>query len=125
MIGNEKKGSAVSSATEWEIPADLTLEGQDAARVIREFLVEKKMTDAGGGGRFYSPQEWEDRGESYGRGSVLIVTHDGGDHAPAFNWDYEAYGLMEELRQRLLKVGAYAEQCTSWYSAIHLTEDVK
>lgn len=103
------------------IPAFLSRKGTRAAKEIVKFLTEKGLTDHGGGGRFYSPQEWEERGEEYGTKSLLIVVHDGGDHAPAFNWDYEAYGLMEELRVRLAGIGVYAEQCTSWYSAIYPT----
>lgn len=113
------------SSNQWPVPTGVTKPGRDAARVISEFLTEKGLTDHGGGGRFYSPKEWRDRGESYGTGSLLIVTHDGGDHAPAFAWDYEAYSLMEELRERLMKVAVYAEQCTSWYSAIYPTGAVK
>jgi len=111
--------------TDWPIPARLSSRGRAAAEEILAFLREKDMTDHGGGGRFYSPQEWEDRGEEYGLGSLLVVTHDGGDHAPAFNWDYEAYDLMEELRLRLQKIGVYVEQCTSWFSAIYPTQKPK
>lgn len=105
----------------WEIPAGLTKKGREAATVIVDFLKEKGLTDHGGGGKFYTPKEWRKRGECYGTNSLLIVTHDGGDHACAFNWDYEAYSVMEELTQRLAKIGVYVEQCTSWYSAIYST----
>jgi hypothetical protein len=103
----------------WPIPADLSPKGRKAAKAILAFLTENDMTDHGGGGKFYSPQEWEDRGEDYGTKSLLIVTHDGGDHASAFNWDYERYDVIEDLRLRLKEIGVYAEQCTSWYSAIY------
>ncbi len=90
-----------------------------AAEAILAFLREKNLTDHGGGGKFYGPEEWEDRGEDFGTGALLIVIHDGGEHAPAFNWDYEDYNLVEELRRSLEKVGVYVEQCTSWYSAVY------
>lgn len=105
----------------WDIPNGLTRKGREAATLIRDFLREKDITETGGGGRFYTPREWRDRGEKYGTESLLIVTHDGGDHAPAFNMDYLAYELMEELRVRLSAIGVFPEQCTSWYSAIYPT----
>lgn len=103
----------------WAIPADISADGRRAAEAIRDFLVEKGLDYHGGGGAFYSPQQWRDRREQYGLNSLLIITHDGGDHAHAFNYDYEGYELIEELRQRLALVGMYAEQCTSWYSSVH------
>lgn len=109
----------MSTTTEWTVPAGLTPKGREAATVIEKFLKEKGLLDAGGGGKFYSPRDWAERGEEYGTTSVLVVTHDGGDHAPAFSWDYEAYDLVEELRVRLAEIGCFAEQCTSWYSAIY------
>ena len=112
---------AVSVETEkqWPIPDGLSAKGLAAARAIREFLEEKDATYHGGGGKFYTPEEWEDRGEEYGLRSLLIITHDGGDHAPAFNIDYEAEELQEELTERLRSVGVYPQLCTCWYSAIY------
>jgi hypothetical protein len=75
--------------------------------------------DGGGCRTFYTPAEWRERGESYGRDSVLIVVHDGGDAAAAFSWDYECHNLRESLSDKLAAMGLYAEQCTSWYSAIY------
>ena len=109
----------MSTVTHWAIPSELCAKGRDAAAVIVAFLKKRDMSDPCGGGRFYTPDEWEERGEQYGIGSLLIITHDGGEHAPAFNWDYEAYDLMEELRQELSKIDVYVEQCTSWFSAIY------
>ena len=109
-------------STTWDIPKKgLTSKGREAAVAILDFLIEKGSTEHGGGGRFYTPSEWRDRGEAYGTASLLIVVHDGGDHAPAFNYDYEDYVLMEEMRERLATIGVYSEQCTSWYSAIYPT----
>jgi hypothetical protein len=105
---------------QWPIPTGLPRKGRLAAKLILEFLAEKGLTDHGGGGKFYSPKEWRERGESYAQGSQLVITHDGGDHACAFNYDYEAYALMEELRGRLQPHGIYIEQCASWFSAVYL-----
>lgn len=110
---------SIETTRNWPIPAALSDQGNTAAQVILEFLEEKGLTYHGGGGKFYSPQEWVDRGEQYGTRSVLVVTHDGGDHAVAFNIDYGAYALQEELTQRLGAHRLYVEQCTSWYSAVY------
>ncbi|MFZ2177637.1 MAG: hypothetical protein WAW17_27135 [Rhodococcus sp. (in: high G+C Gram-positive bacteria)] len=106
-------------ANNWPIPTDLTPHGRESAELIHTFLVEKGITDHGGGGHFYSPTEWDERGEKWGLNSLLIITHDGGDHAAAFNLDYGAEELVEALRKRLRSIGVYVEQCSSWYSAVH------
>ncbi len=103
----------------WPIPADLCEDGQQAANAIREFLAEHGLTHHGGGGKFYSPDQWADRGELYGTTSLLVVTHDGGDHACAFNLDYEQYELHQLLQDKLKTHGMFVEGCTCWYSAVH------
>jgi hypothetical protein len=109
----------MNADSQWPIPDDLSPLGRRAAETIVAFLTEHDATHHGGGGRFYSPAEWRDRGEEYGTESLLIVTHDGGAHAPAFNLDYEQYEFQEELKIRLEEIGVYPEQATSWYSSIH------
>ncbi|ULD38842.1 hypothetical protein [Rhodococcus qingshengii] len=106
-------------ANDWPIPAGLSKEGKEAANVIHTLLVEKGLTEHGGGGRFYSPQEWADRGEQCGLSALLVITHDGGDHAAVFNSEYGGDALMEELRERLHQLNLYAEACTGWYSAVY------
>lgn len=106
-------------AHDWPIPVGLDSRGKAAAETILQFLTDKGLLDHGGGGKFYSPEEWADRGEEYGLSSLLIITHDGGDHAAAFNPDYEAYALMEALRAQLQTINMFPEQCTSWYTSIH------
>jgi len=59
------------------------------------------------------------RGESYGRDSLLVVVHDGGEVAPYFNLDYCQHGSWEAMDAHLRKHGVYAESCTSWYTAIY------
>ncbi len=107
------------SNNEWPLPNGLSTSGRRAAEAIHEFLATKDLEYHGGGGRFYSPAQWRDRGERYGLSSLLIVTHDGGDHAGAFNLDYEQYALNNELTQWLRDNGFWMEQCTSWYTAIY------
>lgn len=78
--------------------------------------------ESGGCQVFHTPEEWAARGEEYGHGSVLVVVHDGGDHAPYFNWAYGAAQAREELNKAMDEIGFYANQCTGWYSAIYRQE---
>jgi hypothetical protein len=87
------------------------------AKLINAFLDERGQNDTGN--KMYSPKVWEERGEDYGTNSLLIITHDGGNHAPFFSHDYSADAAMEDLRSYLEDRGVYVEQCTSWYSAIY------
>ena len=74
----------------------------------------------GGGCRaFYTPKEWENREELYGLTSELIVCHDGGDLSCYFNYDYSCYEHVDKMNAALERFGYYAEQCTSWYTAIY------
>jgi len=75
---------------------------------------------SGGGCKaFHTPQEWQAREEEYGLQSELIIVHDGGDLAPCFNYDYMSYEHREAVNVKLESAGYYAEQCTSWYTAIY------
>lgn len=107
------------SDTDWPIPSGLCPAGRKAAETLSDFFVEMHIADHGGGGRFYSPAQWRDRGEQYGLGSVLIVTHDGGAHADAFWTDNGYFNLNEALIERLNSRGFWYEGCTSWYSAVY------
>ena len=92
---------------------------RQAREVVEEVLRRHDLTVPEYPRVFWAPGEWRERGELYGLNSVLVVTHDGGDHAPWFSWDYGYYGLIEEMRRALEACGLFAEQCTSWYSAIY------
>ena len=113
--------SDATTSTQWPIPEGLSPLGRQAAETIVAFLTEHNRTFHGGGGTFYTPQQWAERGERYGTESTsqLVIVHDGGDHAAAFNWDYDEPAFREALRARLDPLGVYPEQCTSWYSAIY------
>lgn len=106
-------------------PAELTEEGNSAYQAVFSLLKERDSLDTGGCTTFYSPQEWEARGESYGRGSVLIVVHDGGSVAPFFNFDYGNYDKIDEMQDALSAVGLWAEACTNWYTAIYPVRKVE
>lgn len=103
------------------IPEDLSDFGKQIAKRIIDVADNSIDPICGGGYRaFYSPESWRKRGEEYGKGAELIVVHDGGDLAPYFNHDYDCYPAVEEMDKALSRLGAYAEQCTSWYTAIYL-----
>jgi hypothetical protein len=102
-----------------DIPKGLSPEGKRAAEAIVAFLTENEATSTGGCRVFYTPEQWADRREAYGLKALLIVVHDGGDHAPYFNLDYCQYVAWEEMNTNLRLHGVYAEQCTGWYSAIY------
>ena len=91
---------------------------------IAKAIVKRLGADADGGGcqAFYSPKQWAARGEEYGLKASLIVVHDGGAAAPYFNMDYCDYKNQEQMIEALSKIGYWAEQCTSWYTAIYEDE---
>ena len=72
-----------------------------------------------GSGPCMSGKDWKARGELYGHTAVLVVCHDGGLLAPYFNGDYECYSLVDKMNAALEAIGAWAEPCTSWYTAIY------
>jgi hypothetical protein len=91
-------------------------------QLIAKAVLRVLPRDATGGGcqAFYSPDEWAKRsGEEYGRDSLLVLVHDGGDLAPHCNLDYCNYKAHEKLYKSLRKLGLFVEQCTGWYSAIY------
>ena len=105
---------------DFNIPNDLNPDGKKAAKAILALLTTELTSPSGGGlPAFYTPEEWLNRGEDYGQGSVLIVCHDGGDQARFFDLAYCQYDAHERMRAHLEQLGLYAEQCTGWYSAVY------
>lgn len=108
---------------------DLPEDASPAAARVHEAIM-AVLNDApyelstGGGRAFYTPEEWRARGEQYGRESVLIVVHDGGDHAHYFNPDYEGHHAKSIMDKALDKIGCYAEPCTCWYTAVYQDQEV-
>lgn len=96
--------------------------GELAHETLMRFFEKHGLLYSGGQKVFYTPEEWRAKGEPYGQKAVLVVCHDGGAHAPAFNWDYGDTKLVEALRQELEAVGLYVEGCTCWYSGIYPIE---
>lgn len=106
---------------DFAMPEGLTEDGQTAWKAIVTLLMsEDPRMSTGGCKAFRSPQfHLETQGEKYGKGSVLIVVYDGGDHRPYFTLDAECYDLVERMQQVLSAVGFYVEECTGWYAAVY------
>jgi len=106
-----------------EIPTGLSKLGRKAAHCILETMgakdIEKSGFTTGGCKLFYSSKEWRERGESYGRNSILVVVHDGGDAFNWFNQDGGCFALTDKMDEELGKIGCYAEPCTGWYTAVY------
>lgn len=106
------------------IPEGLTNDGKRAAKIIRDYLVANELTWAESD-LFMAPQQWADRGEGYGEGSVLILLHETGDAGEALSYDMAAYAPrpyyhLEKLRQILADAGFFSEQMYSWSSAVYV-----
>ena len=105
-----------------KMPEGLSAAGQLAYNQIMVILQRQNRTDTGGCKTFYSPAEWNARGEDYGLKSELIVVYDGGDVSGFFNYDDEQYGSIDEMSEALQQSNLFSEQCTNWYSAIYKGE---
>lgn len=93
---------------------------KELCEAILQAASAKDGTISDGGCRaFYTPDEWADREELWGKDAELIVVHDGGDFAPCFNADYGNYPLMRKMAQALERLGYYSEPCTCWYTGIY------
>lgn len=113
------KDLEVHPEQDFQIPEGLSAKGKKAAHVIIAELKRQGRFCAGGCKVFYSPKEWKERGEQYGLKSILVVVHDGGDHAGCFNMDYEQYKSCEEMQEALNAIGCFVETATCWYSAVY------
>jgi hypothetical protein len=104
-----------------EIPEGLSDLGRKAAETIlkeaRRALEGEIYT--GGCKAFYTPGEWQDRGEEHGRDSELVVVHDGGDLARFFNYDLQDYPAIDGMAKALREHQVFAENCTQWFTAIY------
>tara|TARA_Y100000034_G_scaffold59657_1_gene72535 strand:+ start:12854 stop:13213 length:360 start_codon:yes stop_codon:yes gene_type:complete len=100
-----------------DIPTGLSRKGRKAAYAIRNFM-KKHHFLTGGCKTFYTPAEWDERGESYGGASELVFVYDGGDLYSIMSNEF-GFDLSNELQQNLNDIGVFAECCTSWYSAIY------
>jgi len=104
--------------SDFQAPKNLSVTGSSAYSAIMNVL-NKYEAESGGCRTFYSPGEWAERGEDYGKNSHLIIVYDGGDVGNFFNMNHESYKLYEEMQEELRKVGLYFEECTGWYAAVY------
>ena len=122
-------------STDLHIPTDLSQRVQSLATDIVALLERDGATYTGGCRTFYTPQEWQERGEKYGEGSDLIVVYDGSDVAAHFSYDacydrydrsavkdlasdYDTYGRCERMAALLKRHGFYSEEGTRWFSVV-------
>lgn len=101
-------------------PPGLSEKGAKAHEIIVSVLQRFGATYTGGCTAFYSPKEWADRDESYGRDSHLIVVYDGGSHRAAFEPECpEETVIHTAMTKALDEIGAFIEPCTGWYGAVY------
>ena len=100
------------------MPSNLDKKGIEAYKTIMSLVKKHSLEYTGGCKCFYSPTEWQARGEEYGINSKLIIVYDGAIIRELF---YPNYGsdLMQECVNELSKIGLFFEPCTSWYSAVY------
>lgn len=103
----------------WDIPKDITRLARKTAEAIRAFALKNGLTHTGSR-VFYSPAEWQKRGEAYGTESLLIICYEGAEIKRALSFDGEDYRMMERLSKRLEKLDVFTEEATAWYSTLHL-----
>lgn len=101
------------------IPPELSERGNEAARLILNFLLAERLTGTCGCRAFYSPKEWKQRGEEYGHNSLLILVYDGGDITTCIDPAKGQHDLVDRFMDNLDRNGFVIEPCTDWYSAIY------
>lgn len=104
---------------EWDIPEGLCRAALKAAHALRDFCLQHDLTFTGGCRVFYSPAEWQARGESYGTHSLLVCVYDGAACRRALSLAGEDYPMVEAFAQVLDDLDLYVEECTGWYAAIY------
>ena len=101
------------------MPNNLDRAGVRAYEAIKKYLRNFEGMSTGGCKAFYSPSEWNKRGEKYGSDSALIIVYDGGDLRPYMSMGDECYSLYEGIRNALRDEGFFIEECTGWYAAVY------
>lgn len=104
---------------DFKIPTGLTRLGRRAAMTIEAVLRSDGCLDTGGCKALYTPQQWKDRGETSGAGSVLIVVYDGGDHYHHFSYMTEVPKRKQKMSEALGAIRCYAESINGWSAAIY------
>lgn len=124
---------------DWDVPTGLSREARKLAFDIRKVAFAFHW-DAGGQKVFWSPQQWQERGEPFGKGAELVILHESGDHARYFSLDhaYEgSHAIIDYERDRrqpiydnyefmirfLKKRNFWSEAMYRWSSAIYKNEN--
>ena len=112
---------------DWDVPTGLSREARKLAFNLRG-LARRFRWFTGGQKVFWSPKQWRDKGEPFGKGAELIILHEGGDHAQFFSLDhaYESskpYEDFEFMIQYLKQRGFWAESLYRWSTAIYKNEN--
>jgi hypothetical protein len=102
------------------MPEGLCAQGRQAWAVIVMEAVANRCTYTGGCTAFYSPAEWQARGEKYGRGAVLVVCHDGGSVGEVVAMEGRFYsGALDRLSD---EADCWLEDMTCWGTAVYPCE---
>jgi hypothetical protein len=67
-----------------------------------------------GDARLYTKEEWNDRGEEYGKKADLTLTIDGSPLYRALNYGEPDWSYMEALNALAKRYGYYYEQGYAW-----------
>lgn len=99
----------------------LSKQGKQALAVIERFLKAEGLKV--GEGFFASPAEWQERGEQYSRGALLVVVYDGAtDLRRACSLDGYDYDLNDRFQTALQAAGFRFEEGTGWYGGVYPAE---
>lgn len=97
-------------------PKGLSQAGASALVRIKLFMQKHKLET--GCKVFYSPEQWEAKGEKPKPNCELVVVYDGSDLNGVINGTKRG-NLMDELRDSLQAVGVYLEPDSGWFAGIY------
>jgi hypothetical protein len=100
------------------IPKGLSRKGRNAAYAILRVMKAHGLCNTGGCRAFYTPKEWEEKGNSPTK-SHLVVVFDGGDLYEIMSYNSDCPSWKDEVDQALGALGVYAEAFNSWSCAVY------
>lgn len=68
---------------------------------------------------FYTPKDWEDRGETYLQGSKLVLLFEGSILYVCLNYGEDGWKFQTKLNELLNEFGVYYELGYSWCLGIY------
>ena len=106
---------------ETHVHGDLRGAASKACRVVCEWMVANRMR-VDQNEHYYTGKAWTEKGERWGEGCILVVTHDGGDLYDVLNAGY-GHKLCDKfeahLTAELAKLGLRFERLTTWATGIY------